>query len=69
MENKNIVLGWWSFLIVVSVFNIAFITNYYFTHSYALENNLNNLEEHNLANFNTSCDIDCHNVTRVLRIS
>lgn len=33
MENKNIVLGWWTFLIVVSVFNIAFIGNYYFTHS------------------------------------
>ena len=33
METKNIVLGWWTFLIVVSIFNIAFITNYYFTHS------------------------------------
>ena len=33
METNNIVLGWWSFLIVVSIFNISFISYYYFTHS------------------------------------
>ena len=32
MENKQVVLGWWAFLVIISIFNIAFIIIYMLSH-------------------------------------
>lgn len=32
MKSNNVVLGWWTFLIIISIFNILFISIYAFTH-------------------------------------
>lgn len=33
MKSNNVVLGWWTFLIIISIFNILFISIYAFTHT------------------------------------